>query len=120
MPRIIIAKAFIETSNVTKALEQLRKDIDAIHLAWHGEALQLGNKLGVVPSVPRRCGKQHNRDNMLAEDSETYYRRTLTIPFLDRLIMEMNARFSDTQRKAVLGLNLVPTAMDEDKGTRIG
>ena len=51
---------------------------------------------------------------MPAEDSETYYRHTLTIPFSDQLIVEMNARFSITQRKAVLGLSLVPTAMDED------
>ena len=35
---------------------------------------------------------------MPVEDSETYYRCTLTIP-LDQLIMEMNAYFFDTQRK---------------------
>ena len=109
-----IAKAFAETSRVIKAIEQIRKDVDATHLVWHEEAIQLGSEVGVVPSVPRRCGRQCNRDNMPAEDSETYYRRTLTIPFLDQLIVEMNARFSITQRKAVLGLSLVPTAMDED------
>ena len=109
-----IAKAFTETSNVIKALEQIRKDVDATHLAWHEEALQLGSKVGVVPSVPRRCGRQCNRDNTPTEDSETYYRRTLTIPFLDQLIMEMNSRFSETQKKAVLGLSLVPAAMDKD------
>ena len=76
--------------------------------------MQLGNKVGVIPSIPRRCGRQHNRDNMPAEDSETYYRHTLTIPFLDQLIVEMNARFSETQKKAVLGLSLVPAAMDKD------
>ena len=109
-----IANAFTETSNVIKALEHIRKDVDATHLAWHEEALQLGGKVGVIPSVPCRCGRQSNRDNMPAEDSETYYRRTLTIPFLDQLVMEMNSWFSDTQRKAVLGLNLVPAAMDKD------
>ena len=109
-----IANAFTETSNVIKALEQIRKDVDATHLAWHEEAQQLGSKVGVSSSVPRRCGRQCNRDNMPAEDSETYYRRTLTIPFIDQLVMEMKARFSDTQRKAVLGLSLVPAAMDKD------
>ena len=38
----------------------------------------------------------------------------LTIPFLDQVIMEMNAWFSDTQKKAVLGLSLVPAAMEKD------
>ena len=42
------------------------------------------------------------------------YRRTLTILFLDQLIVEMNARFSDTQSKALLGLSLVPAAMEKD------
>ena len=69
--------------------------INATHLAWHEEALQLGRKVGVIPSVPRQCGRQNNRDNIPAEDSETIYRRTLTIPFLDQLVMEMNVRFSD-------------------------
>ena len=109
-----IADAFTETSNVIKTLEQIRNDVDTTHLAWHEEALQLGGKVGVIPSVPRRCGRQCNRDNMPAEDSKTYFRHTLTIPFLDQLIVEMKARFSYTQRKAVLGLSLVPTAMEKD------
>ena len=75
-----------------KALEEVRKDVDATHMAWHEEAFLLGSKVGVLPSVPRRCGRQTNRDNTPAEDSITYYRRTLTIPFLDdQLIVEMNS-----------------------------
>ena len=53
-----IAYAFTDTSNVIKVLEQIRKDVDATHLAWHEEALQLGHKVGVIPSVPRRCGRR--------------------------------------------------------------
>ena len=58
-----IAKAFDETSSVINALEEVRKDVDVIHMAWHEEALLLGSKVGVLPSVPRRCGRQTNRDN---------------------------------------------------------
>ena len=107
-----IAKAFNEATTVIKALEDIRKNVDATHMAWHEEAAQLGCKVGVVPAVPRLCGRQRNRDNTPAEDCVAYYRRTLTIPFLDQVIMEMNSRFSDTQKKAVLGLSLVPTAME--------
>lgn len=95
-----IAHAFTETCNVIKALEQIRNDVVVTHLAWHEEALLLGSKIGIIPSVPCHCGRQCNRDNMPAEDSESYYQRTLTIPYLDQLIMVMNAWFSDTQRKA--------------------
>ena len=77
-----IAKAFDETSSVIKSLEEVRKDVDATHMAWHEEALLLGSKVGVLPSVLRRCGRQTNRDNTPEEDSITYYRQTVTIPFL--------------------------------------
>ena len=81
-----IAKPFDETSGVIKALEEVRRDVDATHLAWHEEALLLGSKVDVLPSLPRRCGRQTNRDNTPAEDSIAYYRRKLTIPFLDQFI----------------------------------
>ena len=109
-----IASAFCETSNVIKALEQLRTDVDSVHQGWHEEATKMAGNIEVTPSIPRRCGRQRNRDNTPAESSETYYRRTVTIPFLDHLISEMKWRFSETQRKAVLGLSLVPAAMDND------
>ena len=54
-----------------KALEEVRKDEDATHMARHEEALLLGSKVGVLPSVPRRCRRQTNRDNTPAEDSIT-------------------------------------------------
>ena len=84
-----ITKAFDGTSSVIKALEMVRKDVDATHLGWHEEALLLGGKVGVIPSIPWRCGRQTNRDNTPAEDNIAYYWRTLTIPFLDQLIVEM-------------------------------
>ena len=95
---------------VIKALEQLRTDVDSVHQGWHEEATKMAGNIEVTPSIPRRCGRQRNRD----ESSETYYRRTVTIPFLDHMISEMKWRFSETQRKAVLGLSLVPAAMDND------
>ena len=78
------------------------------------QALLLCSKVGVLQSVPRRCGRQTNRDNTPAEDSIAYYWRTLTIPFMDQRIVEINSRFSSTLRKAVLGLSLVPEVMHED------
>ena len=34
-----VTRAIDETSSVIKALEEVRKDVDATHLAWHEEAL---------------------------------------------------------------------------------
>ena len=52
----------IETSNVIKASEQIR-DVDATHLAWHEEALQLGSKVG-VGIVLITFKEQHNKFGM--------------------------------------------------------
>ena len=109
-----IAQAFRDISCVIEALEEVRRNVDSIHLVWHEEAVLLGSSIGVTPSVPRRCGRQANRDNTPAEDSVSYYRRTLTIPFLDQLVTEMNARFSNAQQKAILGLSLVPAAISNE------
>ena len=109
-----IVRAYGEVTHVISVLEHTRVDIVATHKAWHEEAVLIGSKVNVEPSIPRQCKRQSNQDNTPAEDSEAYYRRILTIPFLDHLIVEMKSRFSDTQRKAVLGLSLVPSAMEND------
>ena len=67
--------------------------------------------MGVEPSLPRLCGRQRNRDNIPAQTPSQYYRRTVTIPVLDHLISEMNRRFSEHQKTALLGLNLIPSIL---------
>jgi len=61
--------------------------------------------------MPRICGRQTLRDNVTADTPESYFKRTLTIPFLDHLSAEIETRFSDTAKKAAKGLNLTPTVM---------
>ena len=37
------------------------------------------------PALPRRCGRQRGRNNVLAEEPAECYKRSITIPFLDHL-----------------------------------
>ena len=48
----------------------------------------------VVPALPRCCGRQRHRDNTPAKDALMYYRRCITIPLLDHLLVELESRFS--------------------------
>ncbi len=41
--------------------------------------------------------------------SEDYYRRDLTVPFLDEMIAHINTRFSEIQKKAMMALSPVPS-----------
>ena len=51
------------------------------------------------------------RDNVPAETPEEYYRRYLTIPFLDHILSHMETCFSDLQQKAVMALQIIPSVI---------
>ena len=51
------------------------------------------------------------RDNVQSEGPEDYFRKSITIPFLDYTINEMKTRFTDLHARAALGLQLVPYVM---------
>ena len=53
------------------------------------------------------------RTNIEADLPEVYYRRSLTIPFLDHLLKELEDRFSSNAKVATGGLCLVPSAMSK-------
>ena len=63
------------------------------------------------PSVPRRCECQSHRDNFPSDTAEEYFRCSITIPFLDQLILHMSTHFSALQSTAVRGLCLVPSVL---------
>ena len=53
------------------------------------------------------------RDNLPANDPETYYRITVTSQLLDDLINQLSLRFDTSQLKIVKGLTIIPTLMQE-------
>ena len=65
------------------------------------------------PSIPRRCNRQMQRANVKGEVPEVYYYRSLTIPFLDHLLHELEDRFSSNAKVATLGLCLVPSVISK-------
>ena len=98
-------------------LRELRRDIDEHHKVWFEFAVSTAEFAGTESSsIPRRCSKTQ-RANVDAEDPEVYYRRVLTIPFVDHLIQEMEDRFSTNANVATLGLCLVPSVMMKKKKT---
>eukprot|EP00112_Aurelia_sp_Birch-Aquarium-sp1_P017236 Seg3978.1 transcript_id=Seg3978.1/GoldUCD/mRNA.D3Y31 product="52 kDa repressor of the inhibitor of the protein kinase" protein_id=Seg3978.1/GoldUCD/D3Y31 len=76
-------------------LQNMRLEIDAKHDAWYNEAISLAAPVGTLPSKPRTTGRQVHRENVPAESPSQYYRRAITIPFLDHLIGQIKSRFSE-------------------------
>ena len=60
---------------------------------------------------PRICERQLMRDNVEAE-SEGYFRKTITVPFLYCTLNEMKTRFTDLHARPALGLLLVSSIIE--------
>jgi hypothetical protein len=52
---------------------------------------------------PRICGRQTMRDNVEAESPENYFRKSITVPFLDYTLNEMKTRSTDIHARTALG-----------------
>ena len=102
-----IVEAVQEIDSLERILTEKWENVHSIHSEWFEEIDKMCRSMGVEPSLPRLCGRQQNRDNIPAQTPSQYHRRTVTIPVLDHLISEMNRRFSEHQKTAFLGLNLI-------------
>ena len=110
-----ICHAYNEVSVVKTTLQEVRESVDIHHKQWFDIASELAEKInGCPPDLPRRCKHQTARDNTPADTPELYYKRTLSIPFLDELIGHITSRFSNIQQQAMRGLTLVPSVLVDD------
>ena len=65
----------------------------------------------VMSSIPRRCARQRHTNNVPAEDPRTYYRRCISVPLVDHLLVELDTKFGAHHRLPLLRLRLVPSAL---------
>ena len=104
-----IVAAVKEVDIVTATIQDVRDHINTHHDEWFLTISDMLSEVGVEPSIPRRCGRQIHRNNTPAESPSEYYKRTISIPVIDHLLNELQSRFSNHQRIALLGLSLVPS-----------
>ena len=106
-----ICNAYAEVNTVVSVLQDVRDDVVTHHKAWYQIAVATGDKVGATQTIPRRCGRQTARSNVPADTPEEYYRRAITIPFLDEMLTHLDHRFSEIQRKAMAALWVVPVVL---------
>ena len=88
-------------------LEKLRNEVDVRHELWYQEAVAIAESVQTKPHRPRIAGRQFHRANTPADSPPEYYKRVVTIPFLDHLRSQIQTRFSETNldvMNAVYGL----------------
>lgn len=107
-----ICHAYKEVSTVEKALNEVRKNIDTQHKKWFDDAVALGSKINASePQLPRWCSRQTARSNTPGDKPEIYYKRSISIPFIDELLGHLKSRFSDIQQKATKDMTMVPSVL---------
>ena len=69
----------------------------------------MASRADVSEEKPRTCGRQINRGNTPAETTSEYFKRTITIPMIDHLNLEINQRFDSSTITAYHGLSIIPS-----------
>ena len=89
----------------------MRNEIDQYHDRWYKKVIELANKVDVIESKPRTCGRQVHRGNAPATSISEYYKRNITIPLIDHLNTELKNRFGAATTAAYSGLSIIPATL---------
>ena len=85
----------------------VRNQVDHYHDTWYDEAVALAQEIEVQEQMPRHARHQSHRDNPPALSASEYFKRSITIPLIDHLISDLNARFDVTNINVYYGLSIV-------------
>ena len=106
-----IVQAVSEINTLTASLKEVREQVDYYHSRWYETVSEMCDKVGTTPSMPRICGRQSHRASTSSSSPSEYFKRTISIPLLDHLQVELEKRFSLHQKTAFQGLYLVPSLL---------
>ena len=106
-----IVAAVGEVNNVIMTFKDVRRNIDMYHREWFDEVEKMCEDVGTEATMPRLCARQVYRSSTPATNSCEYYRRVISVPLLDHLLVELEKRFTPHQKVALLGLYLVPSLL---------
>ena len=111
-----IVKVYEAVDNVIVSLEDCRSKVDEKHKEWYAETVAFADHyLGCKPSIKRTAGQQVYRANYPITDPSEFYKVSLTIPLLDRVIAELKSRFSPQHRIHSSGFYLLPSVVVKTK-----
>jgi hypothetical protein len=107
---IEICSAYADIDQTMQDLKSFRANIDKLYSTdWYQETKSLAQSWGAEEKRPRMAGRQMHRHNPPSESTETFYRRSVVIPFIDEVLEQLHTRFSPESRGSVTALlNLVP------------
>ena len=113
--RLDVVKVYQAVDTVIESLQECRGRIEKKHDEWYSEAVSFASKIGTLPCIKRIAGQQTLRANYKVDDPSEYYKLSLTIPLLDRVITELKSRFTIQHRIHSFGCFILPAAVVKDE-----
>ena len=76
-------------------INELRSDVDKVHEVYYEMPVQQAEGGEVKPFKERTSDRLMHRNNIPADSTAEYFKRAVTIPFLDQLVGQIQSRFSE-------------------------
>lgn len=119
---LCVEKAAEMIENLKSCFQEKRDESENGFLTLYKEALETMEKLNIEPKMPRITGRQTNRANTPSGSIEEYFRRTIYIPMLDHMLLDLQTRFDRHTINCfylfdILPKNLVSKSKDDLKET---
>ena len=87
----------------------MREDVSTQHNSVYSKALKLADDIGSNEDMPRILkGRQTMRSNHDVTSPKDYWKVTVTIPFLDSIVSELECRFAPEKRAHYELCSLIP------------
>lgn len=99
-------------NDLHEQLKEMRTNADEKFSEIFISANEIAEEIGAELTVPRRVGRQQNRDNYEG-DAEAFYRRSIFIPFLDTYLEELESKFLEHRSILSRIQNLIPDRCTE-------
>ena len=100
---------FKKVDEVKEAYKRMREHVSTQHNSVYSKALKLADDIGSNEDMPRILkGRQTMRSNPDVTSPKDYWKVTVTIPFLDSIVSELECRFAPEKRAHYELCSLIP------------
>ena len=102
----------LKSVNLIQTSLDCRANVEQFNHQCFKRSAKICEPLDIEVKKPRICGRQIMRENVEAECPEDYFRKSITVPFLYCTLNDMKTRFTDLHARTALGLQLVPSIIE--------
>jgi hypothetical protein len=104
----------LKSVNLIQSSLDCRAKVEQFNHQCFERSAKICEPLDIEVKKPRICGRQIMRDNVEAESGRLLYvfRKSITVPFLYCTLNEIKTRFTNLHARTALGLQLVPSIIE--------